>query len=61
MDVVIDRTPLWGRIPCNGALKQVPQGDVHNPEDWHVRLFGPSGLVDRLSDRLSIWNINLSG
>ena len=29
--------------------------------DWRVRVFGPPGLLDRLSDRMYVHNIPISG
>ena len=31
------------------------------PEDWWVKMFGLSDLVDKLSDRLTVWTIPMSG
>ena len=52
--------PCTGRIPCNGAVKG-SLGVLFVLEDWQVRVFWLSGLVDRPSDRLCIHTIPLSG
>ena len=33
----------------------------HTPEDWQVRVFMPSGIIDTPSDRMYVWTIPMSG
>ena len=48
-------------MACKGAVKRVPGGIVCFTADCQVRVFGISGLIDRLSDRMYIRNIPLYG
>ena len=42
-------------------MERVPGGVIHNTEDWQVRVFGTSGIVDKPYERLYMITITLSG
>ena len=46
---------------CNNVLKWFPWAVVCTPANWRVRVFLSSGIVDRLSENLSVRTIPLSG
>ena len=56
--------PCTGRIPCNRSMMRVPGGIVCTQVYWRVRVFGPSGIIDRLyegKDKKMLVNIIASG